>query len=70
MTTARALRLAAVAPLAALALLPVADWIPGGLSVPFYRLALDEWWSGTLLVVGLAVVLSYFALRGMRRMTF
>lgn len=58
MTAARALRLAAVAPLALLALLPVADWIPGGLTVPFYRLVLDEWWSGTLLVAGLGVVLA------------
>lgn len=37
---------------ALLGLLPVATWIPGGRSVPWFGAALGEWLSGTLIAVG------------------
>lgn len=39
-------------------LLPVANWIPGGDRAPWYRMVLGGWWSGTLIVAGVAIVLA------------
>ena len=54
----RAGRLASAAALTALALLPIANWIPGGHSAAFYPSIFDEWWSGTLVVLGFGVILA------------
>jgi len=54
-------RVAVVALLAALALLPIADWIPGGHSTDWYPTALRLWTLGALIVAGLAVVIAIVA---------
>lgn len=54
----RAGRLLAAVALLAFALLPVADWIPGGYASPAYAVTVGEWWSGTLIALGLGVVLA------------
>lgn len=54
----RAVRGAVVALLAALAFLPIANWIPGGHSTDWYDTARQLWTLGTLIVAGLAVILT------------
>jgi hypothetical protein len=54
----RTLRRLAVAGVAALALLPFANWIPGGHSVDWYDGARRAWLTGSLEVLGAAVVLA------------
>ncbi len=54
-------RVAAVTLLAALALLPIANWIPGGHSADWYDTALRLWTLGALIVAGAAVVLAIVA---------
>lgn len=44
--------------LLAFAILPIANWIPQGHSTDFYPFDLAEWWSGSLIAVGLGVVLA------------
>ena len=56
-----ALRVAAVALLAALAFLPIANWIPGGHDVDWYATALTLWTLGAAIVAGSAVVLAIVA---------
>lgn len=56
-----ALRIAVVALLAALALLPIANWIPGGHATDWYDLALRLWTLGVVIVAGSAVVLAIVA---------
>jgi hypothetical protein len=58
-----AVRVAAVALLAALAFLPIANWIPGGLDTDWYDTARQLWTLGTMIVAGLAVVLAISAQR-------
>jgi len=53
-----ALRVAVVALLAALALLPIANWIPGGLDTDWYGTALTLWSLGAAIVAGFAVLLA------------
>ncbi|HET7551573.1 MAG TPA: hypothetical protein VFK04_09785 [Gemmatimonadaceae bacterium] len=43
---------------AALALLPIGNWIPGGNEVESYRAVMNEWLNGTAIVLGVAVVLT------------
>lgn len=43
--------------LACFGLLPIANWIPGGQHAPAYADVLGGWWSGTLVVLGVAVIL-------------
>lgn len=43
---------------AALAFLPIANWIPGGNEVESYRSAMNEWLNGTGIVLGVAIVLA------------
>jgi hypothetical protein len=56
-----ALRVAAVALLAALAFLPIANWMPGGHDVDWYATALTLWTLGAAIVAGSAVVLAIVA---------
>jgi hypothetical protein len=51
-------RLAAALVLAAFAFLPLANWIVGGYSAPFYPLAFDEWWEASLIAGGGGLVLA------------
>ena len=60
---ARAARGALVALLAALAFLPIANWIPGGHDTDWYDTARQLWTLGSLIVAGLAVVLAMSAQR-------
>ena len=53
---ARVARGALVALLAALAFLPIANWIPGGHDTDWYDNARQLWTLGTLIVAGIAVV--------------
>jgi hypothetical protein len=46
-----------------LGFLPIANWIPGGHEAPWFRGRLDEWMTGSLIVVGAAIVLSILARR-------
>jgi hypothetical protein len=43
--------------------LPIVNWIPGGHEAPWYRARLDEWVTGSAIVVGAGVVLSILARR-------
>lgn len=52
--------------LALLALLPIANWIPGGHSAVFYGVALDGWISGSAIAVGVGIVLAILS----RKMRF
>jgi len=52
-----------VAALAALAFLPIANWIPGGHAADWYQVARDLWGSGSILVALAAVVLVWAAHR-------
>lgn len=54
----RLLHGSALAVAAALAFLPLANWIPGGYEVPWYRDALTGWLSGGAIVLGGALVLT------------
>jgi len=47
----------------ALGFLPIANWFPGGHSVPWYSLVVSEWASGSAIVVGAAVVLAILSRR-------
>lgn len=42
---------------AVLALLPIANWIPGGNAIESYSSVMGEWLNGTAIVLGVAVVL-------------
>ncbi len=44
--------------LALLALLPIANWIPGGHAVAHYGVSLDGWTSGSMIAVGIGIVLA------------
>ena len=63
MTAGGRLRATAAVLLGVLSLVPVADYIPGGENVGFYWPMLDEWWTGTLIAVGLGVVLALLSRR-------
>jgi hypothetical protein len=54
----RALVLLAAGFLAVFGFLPIANWIPGGAAVPRWADLFGGWWSGTGLVVGIAVVVA------------
>jgi hypothetical protein len=58
-----AVRVAVVALLAALAFLPIANWIPGGHATDWFDTARQLWTLGTIIVAGLAVVLALSAER-------
>jgi hypothetical protein len=47
----------------ALGFLPLANWLPGGHSAPWYSLVVSEWASGSAIVVGAAVVLAILSRR-------
>lgn len=47
----------------ALGFLPIANWIPGGHDAPWFGGRIDEWMTGSLIVVGAAVVLSILGRR-------
>lgn len=49
---------ALVAVLAALAFLPIVNWIPGGRTADWYSTVLDLWQAGTVIVVLLSVILA------------
>jgi len=49
---------ALVAVLAALAFLPIVNWIPGGRTADWYGTVLDLWQAGTVIVVLLSVILA------------
>ena len=65
----RTVRRLAVVGIAALALLPFANWIPGGHSVDWYDGARHAWQIGTLEVVGAGIVLAIVStwIRGLWR---
>ena len=50
--------------LACFGLLPIANWIPGGQHAPAYADVLGGWWSGTLLVLGVAFILALASRQG------
>lgn len=52
----RILTAAALLVIVALGFLPIANWIPGGTSIPSWGDLVGGWWSGTVLVLGGAVV--------------
>jgi hypothetical protein len=54
----RIITAAAVVVIAVLGFLPIANWIPGGLSMPTWGDLVGGWWSGTVLVVGIAAVIA------------
>jgi len=47
----------------AFAFLPLANWLPGGHTAPWYPAILGEWISGSAIVVGVAVVLAILSRR-------
>ena len=57
------LRWALALPVLALALLPVDGWLGTRVDPSLYATAVDEWWSGTLIAVGLGVVLALLSRR-------
>jgi hypothetical protein len=57
----RALTAAAALLLGLLGFLPIANWIPGGRSIPTWENLAGGWWSGTLIVAGFAVVIAILA---------
>ncbi len=48
----------AVMVIAILGFLPIANWIPGGPSLPTWGDLVAGWWSGTAIVVGIAVLIA------------
>ncbi len=54
----RPLRRLAVLCLAALALLPIVNWIPGGHSADWYAITSSGWLTGSMIVAGAGVVLA------------
>lgn len=48
----------AVVVIAVLGFLPIANWIPGGPSIPTWGDLVAGWWSGTAIVAGIAVVIA------------
>jgi len=54
----RTLTAAAALLIAVLGFLPIANWIPGGPSIPTWGDLLGGWWSGTATVAGIGVVLA------------
>ena len=48
---------------AILAFLPIANWIPGGHSAPWYAGTLQGWLSGSAIAVGVGIVLTIFSRR-------
>jgi hypothetical protein len=54
----RILTAAALLVLVVLGFFPIANWIPGGSSIPSWSDLAGGWWSGTVLVLGGAVVLA------------
>ena len=58
-----ALRRFAVLGLAALAFLPLVNWIPGGRSADWYPAVASTWLTGTMIVAGLGTVLAIFSRR-------
>lgn len=59
----RVLRRLTVLVLAALAFLPIANWIPGGHSAPWYASGIPIWLNGSLIVVGVGVVAAILSQR-------
>ena len=59
----RAAFVAAAIIIAALGLLPIANWIPGGHAAPGFQLLLDGWLSGTAICLGVGAVMA-IVLRG------
>jgi hypothetical protein len=57
----RILTAAAALLLALLGFLPIANWIPGGRSIPTWENLVGGWWSGTLIVAGFAGVIAILA---------
>jgi len=53
----RILTAAAALLIAVLGFLPIANWIPGGPSIPTWDDLVGGWWSGTVIVVGIAGVM-------------
>ena len=60
-----ALALALAVVVAVFSFLPLANWLEGGHSAPWYAIASAEWLSGTAIVAGVALVLAMLS----RRMT-
>lgn len=54
----RALTAAVALLISALGFLPIANWISGGPAIPAWSDLIGGWWSGTMLVLGAAVVLT------------
>jgi hypothetical protein len=54
----RVVTLLAASALAVLGLLPMVNWIPGGHSADWYPRVLQDWLSGTAIVLGVGVVLA------------
>jgi hypothetical protein len=59
----RTLRRLTVLVLVALAFLPIANWIPGGHSVPWYGSSSSSWLFGTLIVAGVGAVAAILSQR-------
>jgi hypothetical protein len=49
--------------IAALAFLPIANWIPGGHAAPWYSSVRSGWLSGSAIVVGVAIILAILSQR-------
>ena len=43
--------------------LPIVNWLPGGLSAPWYSVFLSEWLSGSAIVIGVGAVLAILSRR-------
>ena len=54
----RALPIAAAVVILTLGFLPIVNWIPGGHAAPWFGARIDEWVTGSLIVIGAGVVLS------------
>lgn len=49
---------------AALAFFPIVSWIPGDNEVESYRAVMNEWLNGTVLILGITIVLTILAHSG------
>lgn len=59
----RVLCVAAAVVLVVFGFLPIVNWIPGGHEAPWYRARVDEWITGSAIVIGAGVVLSILSRR-------
>lgn len=55
--------IAATAVIAVLGFLPIANWIPGGHQAPWFGAMLEQWASGTVIVLGVGVLLAMISQR-------